>query len=138
MYYFAVLGIFFALIPLIIFGLGSSVGELNFILWKNSSERSKKELNGLWSKIFIGYVRDPNMIYEENKSVYKISFQLMLAVYIITLINTLIIIAGFVVVGFFDNLGLLLLIVCAVFCCISYLILYIIIVCNKSQAYKNK
>ena len=139
MQYFMYLGVFFPSLFFLYAVFGSSIGHLNYILWKNSSKRPKQELNGWWSISFIPKcgMNDKDMIYETNWA-YKITFQLMVAFYILTAIITLVVIAGFIVVSFFDNLGLLLLIVCVSICCVSYLILYIIIVYHKSLAYKNK
>lgn len=136
---FVILGIFFPTLFFLYAVFGISIGNLNFVLWKNNSKRPQKKL-----KIFLcgqiipmSGVHDVEMIYEKD-CVYKITFNLMITFYIITAFNTLLVIAGFIVVGFFDNLGLLLLIVCSAIVCSSYLVLFIVIAYYKRLAYKNK
>lgn len=137
-YFLGSIGFFFVLLPGLFVLIGSSIGHFNYILWKSSSKRTIKELNG-WSMQLIPRcgMNDNDMIYEVNW-VYDITFRLMVSFYIITAIITLIAITGFIVVCVYDKLGAVLLIVFGSICGASYLILFIIIIFHKILAYKNK
>ena len=138
-YYFVwSIGFFFILLPGLFVLFVNFIGHFNYILWKSDSKRTKKELNE-WSMQFIPGcgMNDRYMIYEA-KWVYNTTFMLMVSFYIITAFITLIAIAGFIVVCFFDKLGVVLPAIWGTICCVSYLILFIVTVFHMILACKNK
>ncbi|MDE5562333.1 MAG: hypothetical protein K2J01_02155 [Clostridiales bacterium] len=128
MNYYVVFGAPFLLLLLPLSAMfGSYIGHLNHALWKSGSEQPKIELKGLWRVLIPMIGHRDWAIYENKKTVYKITFKLMLAFYIITAIIILLVIAGFIIVAYFDYLGLLFTILCGTICGVSYLLLFFII-----------